>query len=63
MTKNQDEGVISPCIKQCVLDEHEVCRGCYRSITEIIGWGNKSKEQKKRILANCARRIEGLTVS
>lgn len=63
MTKSKNGGVISPCIKQCALDEHEVCRGCYRSITEIIGWGNKSEEQKKRILANCARRIEGLTVS
>ncbi|MBR9856779.1 MAG: DUF1289 domain-containing protein [Gammaproteobacteria bacterium] len=63
MTMNKSGEVISPCIKQCALDEHEVCRGCYRSITEIIGWGNKSEEQKIRILANCARRMEGLTVS
>ncbi|WP_298722456.1 DUF1289 domain-containing protein [uncultured Oceanisphaera sp.] len=62
MNIDKVESVNSPCIKQCALDEHEVCRGCYRSISEIIGWGDKSNEQKRRILANCAQRIEGLAV-
>jgi uncharacterized protein len=63
MTMDKDGGVSSPCIRQCKLDEHEVCQGCYRSISEIIGWGDRSDEQKKSILANCARRIKGLAVS
>ncbi|GHA09679.1 DUF1289 domain-containing protein [Oceanisphaera arctica] len=63
MTTDKHERVPSPCIRQCKLDEEEVCRGCYRSITEIIGWGDKSDEQKRNILANCARRIQELAVS
>ncbi|MBM7457157.1 hypothetical protein HNR62_003069 [Oceanisphaera litoralis] len=63
MTMNKDGGVNSPCIGLCRLDEHQVCRGCYRSISEIIGWVDKSDEQKRRILAHCARRIEGLALS
>lgn len=63
MTMDQDGGVNSPCIKQCALDEDDICRGCYRSMSEINGWGDKSDEQKRQILANCSQRIKGLAVT
>ena len=28
----------SPCLNICSLDERGVCRGCFRTITEIAGW-------------------------
>jgi predicted Fe-S protein YdhL (DUF1289 family) len=32
----------SPCINICSLDAAEVCRGCYRTLAEIAGWGAMS---------------------
>ena len=28
----------SPCLNICSLDEHGVCRGCFRSLAEIAEW-------------------------
>ncbi len=63
MTSNNGGNIISPCIKQCALDEQEMCRGCYRTISEIIGWSEASDEQKKQILVNCTRRNQAQAVS
>jgi predicted Fe-S protein YdhL (DUF1289 family) len=46
----------SPCVNNCCLDQHDVCVGCYRTITEIIGWRDKSDHQKIEILAQCTLR-------
>ena len=46
----------SPCIKECCLNTEDICLGCYRAIDEIVGWGNRSDEEKKEILQQCARR-------
>ena len=42
--------VESPCIRNCCLNEDEVCVGCLRSLNEIIEWGEASDEEKKAIL-------------
>ncbi len=34
----KDAEVRSPCINVCVLDDEDVCEGCYRSIEEIRDW-------------------------
>lgn len=46
----------SPCIRQCTLDNHDICLGCYRHIDEIVGWLKKSEQEKKSILENCEKR-------
>ena len=33
-----DRAPNSPCLNICSLDERGVCRGCFRTITEIAGW-------------------------
>lgn len=33
-----DHGPNSPCLNICSLDERGLCRGCFRTITEIAGW-------------------------
>lgn len=48
--------VLSPCIKSCCLDGNDICVGCYRSLSEIVGWRDKSKSQKVDILARCEQR-------
>ena len=47
---------ISPCIRNCCLDEGDICLGCFRSLAEIIGWQEKSSTEQRTILVNCAQR-------
>lgn len=42
--------VQSPCVRNCCLDENEICRGCFRSLTEIIGWSEAAASQRKTII-------------
>jgi len=48
--------VVSPCMGKCALDENDICMGCYRLISEISGWLNKSETDKRSILAHCKKR-------
>jgi len=49
-------GVPSPCVRNCCLDERDVCLGCYRHIDEIIGWSGSSDEEKLEVIARCRAR-------
>jgi len=51
--------IVSPCVRNCCLNEEDVCLGCFRSIDEILQWKEASEQQKQRIinLAN-ARKID-----
>jgi uncharacterized protein len=41
----------SPCDGNCYIDTlTQLCRGCYRTINEIISWTSASEEQRKNIL-------------
>ncbi len=46
----------SPCISVCVLDEKDICTGCYRSAGEITDWFMASPEQKREIIARARER-------
>ena len=50
--------ITSPCIKNCCLDTHDVCIGCFRQLDEIMLWGKSdtSNEQKQQILTNSNER-------
>ncbi|MEZ5570266.1 MAG: DUF1289 domain-containing protein [Halioglobus sp.] len=50
-------GPRSPCISVCVLDEHDVCQGCYRTAEEITDWFMASAEQKREIIARARERL------
>ncbi|MUH72643.1 DUF1289 domain-containing protein [Psychrosphaera haliotis] len=41
------EEVSSPCIRNCCLDEKNVCIGCYRDINEIMAWSKCLIAKKK----------------
>jgi predicted Fe-S protein YdhL (DUF1289 family) len=51
--------VPSPCVRNCCLDENDVCLGCNRSLTEICEWTKSSDDEKRQILARCRLRAEG----
>ncbi len=48
----------SPCVRNCCLNELDICLGCFRSLDEIKLWGRSdtSIQQKSQILANSATR-------
>ncbi|GAA6184587.1 MULTISPECIES: DUF1289 domain-containing protein [Alteromonadaceae] len=54
--KLQSKNISSPCIRNCCLDQHDVCLGCNRSLEEILIWGSADDEQKINILLNTQKR-------
>ncbi|WP_083918262.1 DUF1289 domain-containing protein [Methylosarcina fibrata] len=48
--------ISSPCIRNCCLDQAEICLGCFRSLSEIIGWGQADETTRRIILENTSRR-------
>ena len=48
--------VSSPCVRNCCLDEDDVCLGCFRTIEEIIRWGEADDEEKHKILVKAGER-------
>jgi predicted Fe-S protein YdhL (DUF1289 family) len=49
-------GPNSPCINICTLDEHDICRGCFRSRDEIAGWMAMSAADQWRVVERAERR-------
>lgn len=61
MTGGTDEpvdGIPTPCVRNCCLDEHDICLGCYRSISEIVRWGEASEQEKVEVLIRCRLRYK-----
>lgn len=48
--------VQSPCVRQCCLDDADVCLGCLRTLEEILAWGEADDMRRLRILDAVARR-------
>jgi uncharacterized protein len=40
----------SPCVRNCCLDDDNVCLGCGRSLDEIVAWSASGDAQKRAIL-------------
>ncbi len=57
MTDDVDN-IQSPCIRNCCLDHDDVCLGCFRSLAEIIAWGQSSNDKRKKILSNSGNRAK-----
>lgn len=47
----------SPCISICVLDEEDICQGCFRSGTEITDWFVASSQKKQDIIDRANDRL------
>jgi len=56
--------VTSPCISVCVLNELDVCEGCYRTAEEITLWSAATEEKKQEMLEKSfERRKQDQTIS
>jgi uncharacterized protein len=48
----------SPCISVCVLDDDDICQGCFRSAGEIADWLMATDADKRAILQLAGERLE-----
>ena len=53
---DEPSAVASPCVRLCTLDQHDVCVGCLRTVSEIMRWSAASDAEKRAILARCRER-------
>lgn len=54
----------SPCIRICEMDEQRgYCRGCYRTLDEIMAWRQSSEKARKAILREVEKRRSADTSS
>lgn len=51
-----ESAVTSPCVRNCCLDDQDICLGCFRSLAEIVGWGGADDVERRVILARAADR-------
>jgi len=56
MTDTTKTEIESPCIRNCCLNENDVCLGCFRHVDEIIEWGSAEDARRKCILDNASKR-------
>lgn len=50
------QGVASPCVLACQLNDENMCTGCFRMIAEIVGWSQFTEEVKESVLHACCTR-------
>jgi hypothetical protein len=43
-------------VRNCCLDDKDICMGCKRSLREILDWHSASADEKRAILARCEAR-------
>ncbi|KFI05208.1 hypothetical protein JN27_22360 [Massilia sp. BSC265] len=49
--------VPSPCINVCQMEpDTKLCRGCLRTIDEIVAWGSAGDDYKRAVWAEIRRR-------
>jgi predicted Fe-S protein YdhL (DUF1289 family) len=61
MTPEQQTPVPSPCISLCEMaPETGLCRGCLRTIDEIIAWSKADDQTKRAVWAEIRRRENAL---
>ena len=39
-----------PCIRQCCLNEEDICLGCFRTFDDMLQWNKSSSEEKTKML-------------
>jgi len=47
----------SPCVRNCCLDENDVCLGCGRLLEEILRWHEASDEEREGLRALASNRL------
>lgn len=56
MSSSAADSPSSPCVDICVLDECDICMGCYRSAAEIAAWTALDDAGKRQVIARIRER-------
>ncbi|OAH96418.1 DUF1289 domain-containing protein [Methylomonas methanica] len=58
---NSESNPTSPCVRNCCLNDDDICLGCFRSLDEIRLWSSADAQTRNVILQRVAeRRIDSL---
>ncbi|WP_413243536.1 DUF1289 domain-containing protein [Pseudomonas sp.] len=50
--------VASPCVRQCCLDDGDMCLGCGRLLNEILDWGSADDARRRAICHSAQARLQ-----
>jgi hypothetical protein len=53
---DDNKSIDSPCVRNCCLNEQDVCLGCFRSLDEICAWSQADGQSRLQFLDNAERR-------
>ncbi|MBN4080313.1 DUF1289 domain-containing protein [Beggiatoa alba] len=53
---NNNRQIASPCVRNCCLNEDDVCLGCFRHVDEIMEWSMVEDARRECILENAKKR-------
>ncbi len=56
MEHQLSDKIRNPCIRNCCLNEEDICLGCFRSLHEITDWHQQDRAGRQRILRNAENR-------
>ena len=48
--------IASPCVRNCCLNDDNICLGCFRSLEEICAWAQADTQTRKQVLAKAGQR-------
>lgn len=46
----------NPCVRNCCLDDQDVCLGCFRTLDEILAWRSLPNKQREEVLVESEKR-------
>ncbi len=58
MDESENGDIASPCVRNCCLDDGDICLGCFRSLEEIVRWSEASDSERRAILHDALQRKE-----
>lgn len=53
---SMEQKIANPCVRNCCLDDGNICMGCFRTLEEILAWRSLTVKQRKAVLADTERR-------
>ncbi|MCJ8299755.1 MAG: DUF1289 domain-containing protein [Pseudomonadales bacterium] len=53
---NASQAIGSPCIRNCCLNDQDVCLGCFRTIEEICAWSAMDSASRQQVLNTAKER-------
>lgn len=56
MAVGESGAVSTPCVKTCVIGADGLCRGCARTLEEIVSWARLGEPARRAVMAELPRR-------